>query len=78
MSNTLAAIFFFCFVYGCTTNHLGAAFISLAMVPLMIVGERMMGKRDREFEASPSNAKSPLDTQTILDQQGVEGSADRL
>mgnify|MGYP007013253470 CR=1 FL=1 len=78
MIKSLAVLFFCIFIYGCFTGHLGAALISLGLVPFTLYGERKLDERDREWEALPCNAKSPPDTREILPGLGTECSADRV
>jgi hypothetical protein len=78
MIKSLAVVFFFGFIYGCIVHQFVGAALSLAMVALMLYGERQLRKRDAEYLAMPCSAKSPPDTRDILAMLGVEGSADRL
>jgi hypothetical protein len=74
MIKSLAVVFFFGFIYGCIVHQFVGAALSLAMVALMLYGERQLRKRDAEYLAMPcSNA--PTGVGITL---GVEGSADRL
>ena len=78
MIKSFAALFFFLFLYGCVSGHVGVGLISLAMVPFMLYGERELNKRDAEFEATPAAARLLPDTRQDLHEHECECIASRL
>ncbi len=78
MIKALAALFVFGFIFGCINGSLGAALISLAMVPLMLIGERKLNERDREYAALPESAKQPPDALEELRRHDSESAASRF